>query len=149
MDSPFPSIQRFAMTKRNKGISRREFVQSAAVGAVPLILSRSVLGDDKKDAANERLGIGFIGVGTMNRGHLGHFLGQKEVQVLAVCDVDKDRREAAKKTVETKHADAVKSGTYRGCEAYNDSHELLARKDIDAVVIATPDHWHTIVSLEA
>lgn len=138
------------MSRRKNAITRRAFVQGAAAAAVlPTIITSSALGDDKKDAASERLGIGFIGMGTMNRGHLGHFLGQKDVQVLAVCDVDTTRREAAKKTVEGRYADQIKSGTYKGCQAYNDFNELIARKDIDAVVIATPDHWHTIPCLEA
>jgi predicted dehydrogenase len=133
-----------------QAITRRDFVRStAAAVALPTIIARSALGDDKKDAASERLGLGFIGMGTMNRGHLGHFLSQKEVQVLAVCDVDTNRREAAKKTVETRYADQIKSGTYKGCAAYNDFRELVARKDIDAVCIATPDHWHAIPCLEA
>ncbi len=85
----------------------------------------------------------------MNRGHLGHFLGSGDVQVVAVCDVDTNRREDAKKTVEKQYADKQKSGRYKGCAAYNDFRELLGRKDIDAVVIATPDHWHAIPAIEA
>jgi predicted dehydrogenase len=129
-------------------ISRRGFIKSAAAGTLPLILSRSSSGDDKPPAS-ERVGLGFIGMGTMNRGHLGFHLGQKDVQVLAVCDVDTTRREAAKNSVEKKYADAMKSGSYKGCTAYGDFRELLERKDIDAVVIATPDHWHAIAALEA
>jgi predicted dehydrogenase len=136
-------------------INRRSFVASAAVG--PLLLTGTAPADDpkdekkteKKDPANSRLGIGFIGMGTQNGGHLRHFLGQKDVQVLAVCDVDTTRREAAKKTVESRYAEATKSGLYKGCEGYNDFRELLERADIDAVVIATPDHWHAIPCLEA
>jgi predicted dehydrogenase len=126
--------------------TRRTFLQRAAAAAAgPLILGHAA----GRAAANERLGLGFIGLGTMNRGHLGFFLGQKDVQVLAVCDVDTTRREAAKKTVESRYAEAVKGGQYKGCDAYNDFRELLGRKDIDAVVIATPDHWHTIPAVEA
>lgn len=132
------------------GISRRDFVAGAAATlALPLIVPGSVLGDAKRDKPSERLTLGFIGMGTMNRGHLGHFLGQKDVQVLAVCDVDTTRREASQKRVEEHYAKDTKDGTYKGCAAYNDFHELLARKDIDAVVIATPDHWHAIPVLEA
>ena len=129
-------------------ITRRTFVKAAAA-SVPLIVSRSALGDEKKDSAANRLGVGFIGMGIQSRGHVGFCLNAKETQVLAVCDVDTTRREAAQKTVEQKYADATKSGTYKGCAAYNDFRELLARPDIDAVVICTPDHWHAIPCLEA
>jgi predicted dehydrogenase len=97
---------------------------------------------------NSRLGIGFIGIGKQMRGHIGGFIGKNEVQAIAVCDVDTNRRNDGKKQVEDAYA--KKTGTdYKGCEAYNDFRELIARKDIDAVCIATPDHWHTIISLAA
>jgi predicted dehydrogenase len=134
-------------TRHRKALHRRDFLKASAAG-LPLLMSSSVFGADKPPPS-ERLNIGFIGVGKQNRGHLGHFLGQADVQVLAVCDVDTTRREAAKKTVEDKYAEATKSGTYKGCTGYKDFHELLARKDIDAVVIATPDHWHAIPVIEA
>jgi predicted dehydrogenase len=88
-------------------------------------------------------------MGIQNRGHLGHFLGMKDVQVLAVCDVDKNRREFSKKMVEKRYAQDKKSGVFKGCAAYNDFHDLLGRSDIEAVVIGTPDHWHAIPVLEA
>jgi predicted dehydrogenase len=128
-------------------ITRRSFIAGAA--AAPLIIAQSALGDDKKEPASNRLGVGFIGMGIQSRGHVNFCLNDKECQVLAVCDVDQTRREAAKKTVETKYAEAVKSGKYKGCDAYIDFRELIARKDIDAVVICTPDHWHAIPCLEA
>jgi predicted dehydrogenase len=128
-------------------ITRRSFVASAA--AAPLILSTTAFGQERKEPASNRLGIGFIGMGIQSRGHVNFCLGSKECQVLAVCDVDKTRREAAQKTVEKRYADATKSGTYKGCDTYIDFRELLARKDIDAVVICTPDHWHAIPCLEA
>jgi predicted dehydrogenase len=137
------------MSTRKNRLSRRQFMQGAAAATLPLIVSASAFGDDKKAAPGERLGVGFIGIGHQNSGHLNHFLGQKDVQVLAVCDVDTDRRENAKNTVEKRYAEATKSGAYKGCAGYNDFHELIARKDIDAVVIATPDHWHAIPVLEA
>jgi predicted dehydrogenase len=132
-----------------RSFSRRQFLQgSLAATAGPLILSRLNAAETPKPA-NSRLTLGFIGVGTMNRGHLGHFLGVNEVQVLAVCDVDTKRRENAQQTVEKRYAEAMKSGQYKGCAGYKDFRELLARPDIDAVVIATPDHWHAIPVLEA
>lgn len=137
------------MSKRHGGVTRRDFLKASIVAGVPLIVPAAALGQDKKDAASERLNVGFIGMGTMNRGHLGNFLGQKDVQVVAVCDVDKNRREDAKATVEKRYAEQTKSGEYKGCVAYTDFRELIGRKDIDAVVIATPDHWHAIPCLEA
>jgi predicted dehydrogenase len=139
------------MTARKHGMTRRDFVKGAAAAAagLPLLLARPARGDEKKPAASDRLTLGFIGVGKQNSGHLGHFLGQKDVQVLAVCDVDTSRRDHARTTVEERYAEQTKSGRYKGCAAYNDFRELLGRKDIDAVVIATPDHWHAIPVLEA
>jgi predicted dehydrogenase len=133
------------MTTRTKGISRRDFVKSAAAAAaLPLLVPHAA-----KAAANDRLTLGFIGVGIQMRGHLRYFLGQKDAMVLAVCDVDTTRRDNAKKMVEEKYGKDEKSGEYKGCAAYIDFHDLIARKDIDAVVIATPDHWHAIPVLEA
>lgn len=129
-------------------VTRRSFIEAAlaAAAASPVVLAA----DDPKPAApGERLTLGFIGMGTMNRGHLGHFLGQKDVQVVAVCDVDTTRRDHAKTTVEKRYAEATKSGRYKGCAAYKDFRDLLKRSDIDAVVIGTPDHWHAIPALEA
>jgi predicted dehydrogenase len=138
------------MSTRQRGISRRRFLQgSAAAAAIPLIVPRSALGAAQQPAASERITLGFIGVGTQGRGLLNGFLGQKDVQVLAVCDVDTNRRENARKMVEQRYADAMKSGAYRGCGIYNDFRDLIGRKDINAVVIATPDHWHAIPVLEA
>lgn len=92
--------------------------------------------------------MGLIGHGAMGSGHLHRLVGDREVQVLAVCDVDAVRRDEAKKRVEEAYA-ARAGGKYDGCAAYNDYRELLARPDIDAVVIVTPDHWHTLQAIDA
>jgi len=127
--------------------SRRHFVKAAAVSvAVPFILPSRVW--SAETAPSERLTLGFIGVGKMNSGHLNSFLGRKEVQVVAVCDVDTNRRENAKKTVEERYG-KDKDADFKGCEAYADFRKLLERKDIDAVVIATPDHWHAFIAIAA
>jgi predicted dehydrogenase len=136
------------MTAARHGLSRRDFLARAAATSLPLLVPWAALGQGRK-AANDRLTLGFIGMGTQMRGHLGFYLGQKDTQVLAVCDVDTTRREHAQKTVEDHYGKGQKSGRYKGCAAYNDFHEIVDRKDIDAVVIATPDHWHAIPALEA
>jgi predicted dehydrogenase len=105
-----------------------------------MLVPKAVFGGEGNEAPSERITLGFIGMGKMNLGHLGRFLSYSDVQVLAVCDVDTTRREEAKKRVEDKYAG---DGSYQGCGAYNDYRELVARDDVDAVVIATPDHWHT------
>jgi predicted dehydrogenase len=125
-------------------VSRRQFLQATAAGlAGPLVLAPRL-----RASANERITLGFIGVGIMGRGHLGSFLGRPEVQVVAVCDVVAERRDNAKQMVEDRYA-KEKKGTFKGCQATNDFRELLGRKDIDAVVIATPDHWHAILCILA
>jgi predicted dehydrogenase len=120
-------------------LSRRQFLGAAAVA--PLVVTSPVRGDK---APSERITLGFIGVGTMGRGHLGSFLNFPEVEVLAVCDVVEERRADALKKVQDHAARRKEKGSGTSCKAYSDFRDLLARKDIDAVVIATPDHWHAI-----
>ncbi len=123
-------------------LSRRSFVQGSVAASLtgPLLLSTSSRAQD--NPPSNRLNLAFIGVGTMGRGHVSRFLNFGDVQVVAISDVVRERAESAKETVEKKYAAATKSGTYKGCDLYNDFREVLARKDVDAVVIATPDHWH-------
>lgn len=112
----------------------------AAAMACPTIVPSSVFG---KDAPSNRITMGFIGVGGHGLGYnLNHFLKHKDAKVLAVCDVFKSRREKAKQYVN------IKSSS-KDCQTYNDFREVLARKDIDAVAISTPDHWHVPASLMA
>jgi predicted dehydrogenase len=126
-------------------INRRRFLHTAAaVTAGPLILPARGRG---QAPASERITLGFIGVGKMGLGHLGSFAGMDDVQVLAVCDVVQERRNAAKKIVEDRYAKA--KAPYKGCDTYTDFRQLLDRKDIDAVVIATPDHWHALPAVHA
>jgi predicted dehydrogenase len=131
-------------------LTRRRFLKGAAfLGAAPYIISSRAFAADNRNAPSMRITLGHIGVGSQGGGLLGRFLGDSANQVLAVCDVDTERREAAKNRVEEQYANATKSGTYKGCAAYNNFREVLARDDIDAVVIATPDHWHAIIAIEA
>src|SRR5438046_136803 len=129
--------------------TRRQFLKStaAAAAAVPFLLPSRLWAAETRPS--DRLTLGFIGMGTQNRGLMGEFLKKKETQTVAVCDVDTTRRENAQKTVENFYAKQTASGAWKGCRAYGDFRDLLARKDIDAVVIATPDHWHAFIAVAA
>ncbi len=135
----------------SRRVSRRTFLKSAAASAgaalaVPAIVPSSVFGEA---APSKRVALGHIGVGGQGGGLLGGFLGLAQGQTVAVCDPIKERREGCAANVEKHYAAQADKGTYKGCKAYNDFRELLARDDIDAVVVATPDHWHVPIALAA
>ena len=141
--------------------SRRQFVQSASTAiAAPMILPSSILGQSRISPGN-RITIGAIGMGSKGIANLRNFLYQSDVQVVAVCDVHDSHyrdskpgerpplgREPAKQIVVNQYAKLTRSGTFKGCDAYEDYRELCARDDIDAIMVATPDHWHALCALE-
>jgi hypothetical protein len=133
--------------------TRRTFIGRAAALSgtlvLPWITRSSALGKEGNTVPSERITVGLIGHGCMGRGHLHRLAGDPGIQVLAVCDVDTMRRDEGKQRVEATYAARSSAGAHRGCDPYNDYRELLARADIDAVVIATPDHWHTMQSVHA
>ena len=134
--------------KSSRSFTRRNFLKTAAVaGIAPLILPSGIWAADT--APSKQFTLGFIGLGAQGSGLLGGFLPRKNVRVVAVSDVDTTRREGAKQRVEKQYAEAMTSGTYKGCDEYSNFEELLARKDIDGVVVATPDHWHALISIAA
>ena len=141
------------MPQRRRNVvrtSRREFLRgAAAAAAAPWIVPASALGADGTPPPSDRLTMGLIGVGCMGSGHLGRLAGDRDIQLLAVCDVDGVRRDAARRRVEEIYAARSPAGSYRGCAAFNDYRDLLARGNIDGVVVATPDHWHTLQSIDA
>src|SRR5678815_439158 len=144
-------------------ITRRSFLRrtTASLGTVlvaPSIVPTSVLGRNGTVPPGERITMGFIGVGTQGGGHLlggawtyvaGGYAGRKEVQVLAVCDVWQERRQRATQRVNDHYAEVFGKDSYKSCEPYNDFREVLARTDIDAVLIATPAHWHATMAVMA
>lgn len=128
-------------------VRRREFLRnmSAVLGAAafPQIVPSSALGKDGATAPSNRVTLGCIGLGIQGKGNMRAFLGNTEdVQVVAVCDAHEGRRLEGKKEVDKFYKNS-------DCAAYGDFRELMARKDIDAVQITAPDHWHPLMVLEA
>ena len=115
----------------------------------PWVIPSSVLGADGATAPSNRVTLGFVGVGMMGQGHLALLLHHADAQVLAVCDVDRRRREHARTAAEQAYAARRASGVYRGCSACIDLRELTGRQDIDAVVIVTGDRWHAVATAMA
>jgi hypothetical protein len=133
-------------------LTRRAFLArsgAASLLAVRAVVPASVLGREGAVAPSERIGVALIGVGCMGNGHLHHLAGSKDTQLLAVCDPDRTRREQGAQVTDSIHAGQRGGGNFPACTAYNDYREALTRADIDAVLIATPDHWHALASIHA
>ena len=134
-------------TEATNSISRRSFIKRAAgaIGAAagaPLFIPASALGKDGRPPPSGRITMGGIGIGGMGGLDLRSFLSQPDVQVLAVCDVKPGNRRAAVETVNRQYQTS-------DCAAGADWRDLLARPDIDAILCATPDHWHALIAIAA
>src|SRR6266699_1266180 len=124
-------------------ISRRRFIATAAAAvAAPTIIPASALGADGRPAPSERITMGVVGWGMQGPGTTGHFMRESDCQVVATCNIDKNHLEASVKAI---------NGHYKNqdCKAYHDYREMMARTDIDTVMIAVPDHWHELIATEA
>jgi predicted dehydrogenase len=144
-------------------LSRRQFLRrsSMALGltlAAPSLVPASVLGRNGTLAPSERINMGFIGLGGQGSGHLfggswtyvpGGYMARPDVQVLAVCDVRKERRDKSLERANHLYADKFHQPGYNGVTAYNDFRDVLARPDIDAVLIAVPYHWAALLATMA
>jgi len=152
----------------HKGIHRRTFLKKTATTtlALPMLIRSSALGKAGTTPPSERINMGFIGLGGMGTNNMRAFMAQDDVQVRAVCDVVKASdqyghwykkgwngawfgREPARRIVENHYAQKTPTGNFKGCDAYVDFREIIARDDIDAVCITTPDHWHAIPAIMA
>ena len=137
--------------------TRRDFVRTAAalsaVAGAPQLVPASVFG---ANAPSNRIHVGFIGCGNQSTIDLPAFLGHEDCQVVAVCDVNTAShgyktpeqflgRKPGQERVNAYYAEKRASGSYKGCDAYNDFRDVLARKDVDAVAIVVPDHWHAVM----
>jgi predicted dehydrogenase len=128
-------------------VSRRSFIRKAAATgafiAAPQIVPSSVLGREGNTAPSERIRVGFIGIGQHGFDwNLPPYLAHKDAQVVAVCDVDRQRMQRAAQFINRRYGNT-------DCKSFPDFRELIARDDIDAVMISTPDHWHTQISMMA
>lgn len=129
------------MSRSSRKLTRRQVLKGATAAlAVPYFVPGSALGKGGTVAPSERVVLGALGNGRRGQRVLGDFLNNKEVQLVAICDVRKERREAVKARADEHH------GT-KDCAMYADLFEFLERPDLDAVLIATGDRWHTMASI--
>jgi predicted dehydrogenase len=124
-------------------VSRRHFIKTtAAAVSLPTFIPASALGADGRAAPSERIIVGVVGWGMMGPGNTKGLMAQKDCQVVAACDLDKRPLQQAVDTINKHYGN-------KDCQAYADYREMMARKDIDAVMLAVPDHWHALTAIEA
>ena len=129
---------------------RRDFLSFITTAAAAPTVLAAARGLRAAPAPSDRITMGFIGVGVRGGdGLITQFLKLDDCQCVATCDPFKGRREAWAKRIDAAYAERAGAGSYHSCDTYNDFRELLQRKDIDAVGIATPDHWHVPIALAA
>ncbi len=138
--------------------TRRRFVKSTVSAlALPLVVPASVFGTH---SPSNRINVAFIGAGNQSRVDLPQMLRHDDVQIVAVCDVNRGShgyarpehflgREPVRDKVNQHYASKQRSGSYQGCDAYSDFREVLQRDDVDAVMVVLPDHWHALVTVRA
>jgi len=131
-------------------LSRRKFVKGAvATIAIPTIVRSSSLGLAGTIAPSNRLTMGLIGCGIHGAGwNLDRMFSNSRQHVIGVCDVDKHHAAKAEQRVNQHYSEAL-GGNYKACDTYSDFRELINRKDIDALSIVTPDHWHVLIAIMA
>ena len=137
-----------------KRITRRTFLRYGGLGAaatvgMPTVIPSGVLGANGSAAPSNQITIGQMGFGWIGGSHLGTILGRKDVRYVAACDVNGQKLEEVRRQIEARYAERYGKEDYHGCAVYRDYREMLAREDMDAVIIATPDHWHALISIHA
>ena len=152
-----PSLKGGKMSELN--VSRRRFMAGAGtLIAMPAIVSSGCLslGKGHRPPPSERINVGILGYGTMAQDNIGNFLNNDHVQVVSVCDPVSEGplygykaervggREPGRRKVNAFYAEKTGKAAYNGCKVYGDFREMLEDKDLDAVCISTPDHWHAL-----
>ncbi|HEY8893742.1 MAG TPA: Gfo/Idh/MocA family oxidoreductase, partial [Niastella sp.] len=133
---------------KNKNISRRRFIENTVKASLAFtIVPRFVLGGNGYVAPSDKLNVGFIGTGKQGRLLMKYFWGK--VQMVAGSDVDSQKLALFKTLTEKQYAEEKQQAAYNGLATYADFREMLERKDIDAVIIASPDHWHAVHTIMA
>ena len=135
--------------KTNSGITRRQFMCRAATLSAFFIVPRYVLGGKGYTAPSDMITLGFIGNGKQGLNLQRSFLNTGEAQILATCDVYAAKTKNFIDKANAFYAGKAGKADYKSCTPYSDFREILARKDIDAVVIATPDFWHAVLGVKA
>jgi predicted dehydrogenase len=133
-------------------MDRRSFLRLMALTSGSAMFPSLLRADGSlpvRKSPNDRITVGLIGCGGQGRGDMSQALASANAQVIAVCDVNDSHAREAKQQVEQRYAAEKASGIYKGCDTYRDFREILARPDLDAVIIGTPDHWHALIMIAA
>jgi predicted dehydrogenase len=136
-------------TSEKKDLSRRKFIKNTAALSAFFIVPRFVLGGKGYTAPSDMITLGYIGAGRQAVSLQKSFLNTGEAKIIASCDVYKAKVDSFIKQVNTFYANQANQTKYEGCRGYSNFTELLDQKDIDAVVIATPDFWHAAMVVRA
>jgi predicted dehydrogenase len=129
-------------SKSRPEFSRRQFLATTAAAiALPTFIPASALGRAGRPGPSDRIVVGIVGWGMMGPGNTNGLMSQKDCQVVAACDLDKGPLQKAVDQINKKAGNT-------DCKAYSDYREMIARDDIDAVMLAIPDHWHAISSID-
>lgn len=167
MHQTVPSKKHGSRRRSESQVSRRNFLGGMAAATALAIVPRHVLGGAGQIAPSDKITLAGIGVGGQGLQNMIALQQFPEVQVVAVCDVNREGggylswnwnqgkdqrlggREPARRMVDEQYAELARSGKYKGCQAYSDYRELLAKEDVDAVMVATPDHTHAVITMAA
>jgi len=137
------------MKKSGISTSRRQFIKQSSKIAAFTIIPRFVLGGKGYTTPSDQVTIGFIGTGKQSHGLTRGFLRLNGIRIVANADVDQQKKEAYAKLVNDHYAESSVKASYQGMDSYGDYKKITERDDIDAVIVATPDHWHALICIDA